>query len=318
MKGPDLHKDVQNALSSKRQLEIFTHSRGRLIQHIDFQHAIVADGFNTGHYCIMLSDEIGPGEVVCLLPNNGSESKQVLRSSKYSHLSSLNRDLNRQFRDSIDFTDTVGNTKLAVCYGNHVFICKGITGTVYVVWAKHVNYTNTANVASEIHSNIPLIINKDGKMVTKGIYILKPNVHDAADLARLPITKKSPELLFPLDASIFVSEVRQVQQPHKKIATLSKQNALARVLSPVKSTTSKVSRERNPFSASVDFEDDAVGWISGDTSASFNYGSDPDAGTPRLQLYCQDIPTDLRKLNETPPIVHSDGEDDAKVPDPFQ
>ena len=318
-----LHKDVVAAIEAKRHLEIFTHSRGRILQPIDFQHGVVADGFNAGHYCLMLDDSIADakkhGEVVCLLPNHGDASKQVIRSGAYTYLDSFNRDLNDRFRESIEFTDGVGTIKLAVCFGNHVFVCKGLTGTAYIVWARYINYTNHANVASQIHSHVPLIINKDGKMITKGIYILKANVQDQADLARIPITKHSPELLFPMKRSIFVAEVRtQLLQP-KKISTLSHKAALARVLSPAKANTVRPGREKNPFSASVDWEDEVLGWVDSDgsNSVTYNYGSDPDAGTPRAELYCQELSMDIRTLDKTPPIAFSDGED-RNAPDPFK
>jgi hypothetical protein len=128
-------------------------------------------------------------------------------------------------------------------------------------------------------------------------------------------------LIFPLKTDIFVCENRGQRVAPKKIKTRSHKAALARVLSPDKASTSSVSREVNPLSSSVDMEADAMGWMIGgggdNSQLTFNYGSDPDAGSPRPDVFCQEIPVDIRRLESTPPVVQSDN-DSAEAPDPFK
>ena len=60
-----------------------------------------------------------------------------------------------------------------------------------------------------------------------------------------------------------------------------------------------------------------MGWMIGGNDNTFNYGSDPDAGSPRPEVFCQEINVDLRRLDATPPIVQS-GDESADAPDPFE
>jgi len=322
MKQIALSDTIQTLLDGKRHSEIFTHHHGRVFQRVDFKNQVVLDGFNAGQYCIMLDDVIQKDiQVACILPNRPGVSEQVMQSTQYRSLESFNRDLNARLRESLEFTDGIGTTKLAVCFGNHAFACLGITGTVYVLWAKHISFTNQSNVASIIHSNVPIVVNMDGRMMTKGIFILKAKLngtHSDDELSRIPITKDSPELLFPLYRDIFVCENRMPRAKPKRIKTLSLKSALARVLSPDKASTASASQEVNPFASSIDVEEDAMGWIvgGGGASHSMTYGSDPDAGSPRPEIFCQEINVDLRRLDATPPIADSD-DDVPPPPDPF-
>lgn len=326
MRKRGIHPDIRTRLVNGKHLDLLTHNLGQRRQIVDFKQDVVLDETNSGNYCVMLesgfSSEKG-NEVGCILGTHGNPKKQVLLSASFKSLRSFNLELNERFRNALDRTDIVGSNKLAVCYGNHIFVCSGLTGTVYIVWAKHINFTNYSNVASTIDSDVPMIVNMDGQMKVKGIYFLKPTVHDASDLERIPISTKSPEIIFEIKCMPWVAEVREEKPPRNTIQTLTYKQAVARVTSPStlnSSSQQQIERESNPFGASVDFEDDSypMGFIIGGSgsrhniSASFNYGSDPDAGTPRDTLYCQEINMDVRNLERTPPVALSDGE-----PDPY-
>lgn len=313
--GALLHPTLKQLLTKKEQLRIFTHQRGRVLQRVDFANPVPADGFNTGMYRILLMQDIpSDSEVACVFPNHPDPRKQVIISSAYYQLDSFNRALNERLRESLDFTDGVGTVKLCVCYGNHAFVCQGISGTAYVVWARHVNHTNHSNVASVLHSNVPLVINMDGCMLTKHVFILKPVVQDARDeLACIPITRASPEIYFPMGRAIFVSEVKLAVPRRAEVRTLPYQQALQYVMAR-DAALPGVALEPNPYSigaeASVDAE---MSWIAG--TAGFNYGEGPDSGTPRGSLFCEEVPVDLRRLQGTPPVPQ---ESDAETPpDPF-
>lgn len=309
-----LHPSLKQLFTNKTHLRIFTHlSSTRTLQRVDFEHLVPVDGFNGGLYRIMLKHDIpASGEVVCVFPNHPNTAKQVIQMSQYYRLSSFNRDLNERFRASLDWTDGIGTTKLCVVYGNHAFVCQGITGTAYIVWARHISHTNHSNVASLVNSNVPLIINMDGRMVIKRIFILKPVVQDVqGELMCIPITQQSPELFFPLQQEIFVSEVDPLRERRRKIQTLSYRDALYQVVSRSKSAHMEISQEENPYSLDVEDNDSDMGW-----TTSFNYGQGPDAGTPRTAVFCAEIPTDIRRLQHTPPVLMT-SDDDEEIPDPF-
>ncbi len=226
--GVPLAPAIADKIDRCEQHKLLCHREGRMVQTVDFQHAFVRESFNSASYQIMLSDKIQNGgrEVVCLFPNQ-EESRQVLRPKSYFRLSSLNKRINALFSTSLEQTEEGGNIKFAICYGNHVIICKGITGTVYLCWASHICRINSGNVANTAFRNVPCILNLDGKMRFKAVYILKPDIRDESDLERIPITSKNPKLLFESKASLFVCEVRKQKQPDGiSITTVSRARAL--------------------------------------------------------------------------------------------
>lgn len=193
---------------------------GRHVKTIDFfSPSASEDQFQNRH--IIHLTESKENNVICLFPNHSDPKKHVLDSSSYYFLSSLNKELNARLREPVDSSKIV----MAVAYGQHVYVCKLITGTVYLVWAKFINRINAGNVANTPYRNVPLIINCDGHYVVKGIYILRPKVTHENDLLRLPITKGNP-LIFQ-DGVIFVCETESIEtRISNKITTITQQEAL--------------------------------------------------------------------------------------------
>jgi hypothetical protein len=247
----------------------------------------------------------------------------VVRSSSYTWLSSFNKDVNQALEASLHATDTTGNVKLAVCYGQQVFTCIGITGTVYIVWAEYINKTNPGRVANTIYNNVPVLLNLDGQGRFKAAFILKAVVREAAssgDLDRLPITHNNPRILFPKDTPLFVCETPLIARPADTAAAaanggltfMSRSEALAQMSLLSKPVAAKTASAANPFSASVDYEldEDSV-----ELEVSYREGgSDPDGGTPRpVELYMRDV--NLAGGGRTPPILQSEPE---LEPNPFE
>lgn len=307
----DLAPEIARKIEEGSQLSLLCHQRGGTLQIVDFLSEIVREAYITGTYQIMISPKIlasAKQDVVCLFPNHRVEKKQVIKASDYSYLSSLNKDINAAFSASLEKTDSSDRIKFAVCYGKHVFVCKDITGTVYLAWASHINRTNTGNVANTIHTNVPIILNLDGQARFKALFILKPVIRDETELDRVPITRSNPQLLYNKDQSIFVCEVRTERPVASLIKTVSRKEALAFVSATTKSDTVRIKREKNPFASSVDMEED-VGYMTDGRDVTFSYGSGPDVGTPRSALYLREGgSTALRPVSVTPPIIRSDGE----------
>ncbi len=242
--------------------------------------------------------------IICFFPNHKSEKRQVIKSSSFFLLSSFSKALNETFEQSLDATEMSGSTKFAVCYGKHIFICHGISGTIYLFWATHVNRTNVGNVANTIYNNVPILFNLDGQGHVKAVFILKANVQDESDLDRLPITHDNPKLYFNKEIPLFVCEVK-VRNPYEgytDIHTISRKEALATVSVQTKPNQMIFKREKNAFAASMVMEESDV-----------YCGSGPDGGTPRPDLFMRDV--DPRCVDNTPPIIKSDGE---VMDDPFR
>jgi len=302
---PHLHEEISSKIAKGDHLDLLYHRRGRMVQTVDFQQTLVTDAYLTGLYQMFLSSTIpkSSSEVVCLLPNNQKyPDQQVIRSSKYgTNQMAFNKDLNASMEASLDSSDGMGRVKLAVCYGNHIYICNEISGTVYIVWATHINRTNSGNVANTLYTNVPMIINMDGQAKLKAIFILKPTVADVSDLDRVPITAESPRLLFKRDSRIFVCEVYpDAVAIHKnEVRTMSHRDALATVMTLTKDSLAVMKRERNLFATSIDVE--------------VEVGEGFDGGTPRMGLYMEEFVGG--PLAATPPVIQSEGEGTAR--DPF-
>jgi len=310
-----LKKELKELLTSGRHFEIFTHNHGRILQKVDFKNQVVTNGYNTGHYKIALTDKIYAGsEVACVIPNHPESDKQVMFIHDYWTLESFHKELNARLKDSQYISDGVGTAQLAVCYGNHAYLCEGITGTAYVVWTSHISLRNrSSNVAATLTQNTPIIINKDGRQVYKGIYILPLVAQDEAQLSRIPFERGSPNILYSTKTNIFVCETRVLKTQKSKIKTMTAEQAKLFLTTQDTNLESSVSKEINPWESSINFEEDiCIETFHSKSSNSFNYGSDPDGGTPRNEedIFLQELPTDPRRLQQTPPVLHSD-------PDPF-
>jgi hypothetical protein len=295
---PKLDPAIVEKLDAGAHLELLTRNVAPRLQYVDFSSETVRQAYILATYQMFLSHKIPKGEeLVCLFPNHRVEKKQVIRCSSYYNLASFNNDVQVAFTDSLDKTDTCNSIKLAICYGKHVYVCAGITGVINIIWASHVNRTNAGNVAGTLYTDVPLVLNMDGTARVKGIFILKPVVHDASDLDRIPITSTSPTFMWDKDKSLFVCEVRSEKAKPAGITTVSRKEALALVSSVIPQRRGAIaSTVHNPFAASMDMEEE-------DDLPSV------DSGTPRGTLYFRDTTINVaHPISTTPPIARSDVE----------
>lgn len=212
---------IVKALQEGRHLHLLIkNSDLRIRQDVDFSHELVREAFLTSPYEIMWQCHIPShaNDLVCLFPNHESrndERAQLLYVRSYwsRSLANLNKDINQRFKASLDYTEQGGRTKFAVAYGAHVYVCTGITGNIYLLWAAHVNRTNHGNVPNTLYHDVPVVVNTNGRGSIIGLYILPPLVREEWDLMRIPITTDSPVFMMPKDADLFVCEVRDDTRP---------------------------------------------------------------------------------------------------------
>lgn len=186
--------------------------------------------------------------LLCLFPHHHDEKKQILKSDSYGgmffggSLADMNKEINKRLRES---SQNVGsNVRMGVGYGEHVYRCLNVQGTLYIVWAT-VNRKNMGNVKNTT-LNCPLVINMDGWGCPKGIFLLKPKVVHERDLHLLPLKRGNPEFMWPKEP-IFVCEKPPKQIQQRKVHFISKQLAAQLIQSPSKDATTWIPFEQNPF-----------------------------------------------------------------------
>lgn len=267
--GPQLAKHIADAIDDGDVPRMFI-NRGAQphMRTVDFFHNSPPDDGYSNRYVILVSATLPArkdrGELVCLFPNHRTPKRQVLRASSYWELSSMNKDINAAFADSLEETAGVGAIKMAVAYGEHVFVCRELTGTIYVVWADYINRINQGNVANTIYSRCPLLINCDGQGRPKAIFVLRPKI-PYTEMDLLPIRKGNPCFMYPREP-LFVCEVRPPpNDPPHVVPTISRRNAHAIATAPTKDASTWLHYEQNVFSsAATPLEgsdvDDGVSW----------------------------------------------------------
>jgi hypothetical protein len=264
-----LHPEIQRHLDKGEHLSLLINARGNMLQSVDFVAKFVPRTINLGYYQILLSDRIGPQQVVCIFPNHRNDRQQVLAVQDYKSLASFNKAFNRALQESLERTETAGTLKLAVCFGSHVIKCVGISGTVYLVWAQYVNMTTSGNMTALVNKDVPLLFNMDGEGRVKGLYMLKEKIKDPCDLERIPITEKNPQLMWEQQMEIFVCETKFTPVQEKTIVTTTRRSALARITSSAKIPVESI---YNAFEGSVDLE-------------HMELQFEVDSGTPRRDLF---------------------------------
>lgn len=266
-----LSKEITEYLESGRYMQLI---HGTMVKTIDFSQDVVREAFNTCPYEILWHSNIPSNaaarNVVCLFPNHEDrlvESKHVLYASSYWSLTSLNKEINERFKVSLHHTDGGGTIKFVVCYGKHVYICSGIIGTIYLLWARHINRTNHGNVPNTLFHDVPVIVNMTGSAQVRGIYILREEILEDAELLRIPIMKDSPVFLKDKDADLYVCEVRDVFVPETGAdaitlhqlghSLITRKAAMARILAPTPQLQRHQQRQGLTEEASVDWEQNA-------------------------------------------------------------
>jgi hypothetical protein len=205
--------------------------------------------------------------LLCFFATHHDEKLQVLKSDSYgkfffgSTLVDMNKELNNRLRDCSQNAHSAKMVRLAVGYGEHVYQCKNIEGTVYVLWA-NVNRKNVGNVRNTI-SECALLMNLDGWGNVKGIFMLKQKVLHESDLLLIPLVRGNPEFMWPKE-DIFVCEKRPKQIVPKHLHLVSRQLARQLIQSPSKDAMTWLPYEQNKFHGAgglddpVDSEDAAV------------------------------------------------------------
>lgn len=188
----------------------------------------------------------GRDEIICIFPNHKEEKKKIIKASSYFLLTSLNKDINLAFSNSHEKTGEHDRRKLAIAYGNCIFDCKEIQGSIYIIYAEYMTRVNQGNVPNTAYENFPLIVNVDGQNRLKSIFVLKKDVKYEFDLHFLPHAPGNPVIRWPRDP-IFVCESKPEEQKKEEIPTLSRVVALQTITMPTKGVHTWLPYEKNVF-----------------------------------------------------------------------
>jgi len=188
-------------------------------------------------------------DLVCILPNHPIKSKRFLESRFFSSRDDFNKELNDRFSKSVECTEQYKEHRLLVLYGSHCYVCKSLTGTVYIVWATRIARINKSNAASVPYEFVPLIMNCNGQNSVKSLYLLRLQIDNKpSDLALLPKVPGNPRFMYNKKYSPFVCETRPDEPNSRHITVISKEDALAMVMQSTKEVSEWLPFERVPFS----------------------------------------------------------------------
>lgn len=227
----------------------------KFLKTLDYQAGPLKNDPSGASWTLQLTSSFPPkkqrSEIICLFPNHDDKKKCVLRASSYLFLDNFNKAINTAFKSSLPETEYAERTKVAFVYGNCVFKCKEIEGTIYLVYAEYICRVNQGNVPNTGYEQCPLIINCDGQNNIKSIFILKPDVKSELDLWFLPHAPGNPIVRRPRDP-IFVCETRPPEVPTKQIITLSRTEALKRITMHTKDPRTWGHFQKNAFVKDLD------------------------------------------------------------------
>ncbi len=216
------------------------------VKKVDFFDPSPTEDLFKNRHVIYISRELpskNDPDLICLFPQIADRKKQVLDAKKYFYLSSFNRDINENMKQPPE--DSL-KPVFAVAYGNHVYVCKFITGTVYIYWTKYINQINAGNVANTPYRRVPLVMNYDGHYGVKGIYILKPQVKHENDLLRIPVAPKNP--LIMQDGPMLECETQTMERHLQRLVTVTKREAIQMSTYQTKNAKTWLPYEENVFS----------------------------------------------------------------------
>lgn len=245
---------LQDVVESGHIMGLFLSNQANsALRVIDFAREAPTHDFQHNTYRIMLHDALpikeGVENVVCVFPGHSNKSKRLLCSKDYGKdRDGFNLELNERFLATPEWDEVYKDKRLLVLYGSHCYLCKGITGSVYIVWAEYVTRINAGNTASIPFKHVPIIMNCNRKYGIKAMYILKPSIANTpVELSLMPRAPGNPRLLYNTRYSPFVCEMRPDEIPPKPIQTVSKQEAYAMVTQSTQEPSEWLHFERVPF-----------------------------------------------------------------------
>lgn len=248
-----LSKIIQDKIADGNILHLFESRYNMNVTHtVRFpEEAPPEDAFMT-RYVLQLGASIGSKtELVCIFPNHPKEKSRILRASSCWSLDSLNKTINERFRESLEDTAHARRIKFAIAYGDVVYACADITGTIYVFWASYINVINNGNIANTQYREWPIVCNYNGQYKPKAIFIPKKEIMDTlSELHVLPMADRNPVLMFPKIPVLVCETKPPPEAPKMHIETLTRYEAMTISTMVTKDVMGWLPHQKNPLGVS--------------------------------------------------------------------
>lgn len=240
-------------------------------------------------------------DLACFFPTHHDEKLQVLQSSAYGgyilkrgSIGQMNKELNTRLVDSSQqLMDGSSSVRISIGYGNHLYKCSRLDGTLYVLWAT-INRENIGNVKNTT-VDCAILVNMDGWAHVKGIFLLKEKIEHNDDLLLLPLKHGNPKFMWPKE-DVFVCEKRPKNHFPSRLRLISHQRAEQIIRAPSKDAATWLPFEQNKFhSPDTDSDYEVVDTVAGVIMSEMSDIDGTDDAyswteTPRDVLYDDETP----------------------------
>ncbi len=227
-----------------------------IVRDVDFS-VRTPEGMVDMKHKIMITDVMPKDrDIIFLFPNHFDPKKRKLNIRTIRRLNTLNTIINTRLRESLTQTAHSGDIRLAFAYGNHIYVCNNVWGTIYLVYAKYMCVTTYGRTTNLIDRDVPLIFNLTGEGPMKSIFRPKIDVENEWDLETIPIHKHWPELYQPNNVAFWVCEQDTRRAPKSTLHSLSEEKAISMVTQQTNGRAKLVRKEGNAFASSVDCEEE--------------------------------------------------------------
>lgn len=206
-------------------------------------------------------------QIVCFFPTHHEEKMQILRcNAEYQSrwrsvpLVAMNIEINERLRAVSQngyFSTVAANVRFLIGYGEHIYNCANLDGTIYVLWATITRH-HLSKRGKGVTYQRPILVNMDGYARVKGIFILTPLVKHEDDVRCIPLQRRN--LSFIIDSvDIFVcekanpndtEEERKKKHRHRHMRYISRRKLKELLQSPTTDALTWVPLQQNAFDGS--------------------------------------------------------------------
>ena len=142
---------------------------------------------STLKYIINLDFQIPSNcNMTVIFPNHDVEKMRLLWVNSYlGHLNDMSKDINERIRQS-----NRENLGISVTSGDYFYRFTEFVGNIYLFWCKRVNIESSSNADNLQIENVPVIIETNGQMSIRNIFLFGENKCLNVDLCTLYVKPK--------------------------------------------------------------------------------------------------------------------------------
>lgn len=260
--GQSHYSDSPYTVSDEKETELQDGSWTEFSDAIHVSLNELAYSSNACHnkYVVKVKSSVDSSMSLALLFPNAT--RRIIRSQHYiGRLSALSRDINERIKESPNRDDILFGM---VC-GSQYYTFNGIQGKMYLFWAD-VNITKLTNNERKIISDIPIVIETNGQMSVRNVFLFLENYKEPLDISQIQL-HHSPEL--------YVCDMDPRHVITTTIPTLPEDEVDKLVKCKVQDTLKLITEEEMPFKTGwtndQEKEEDEIIELQVDSSRVRNY-----------------------------------------------